>query len=241
MSLLNDRAIGNLLDQARRNRRCTLSEPETKEILRLAGIPTPRETIAHSAEEAVDAAERFGFPVVLKIVSADVPHKSDVGGVRLGLKTPEEVRRAYEEIFGSVGSRCPDARLEGVLVQETVCGTELILGTMTDPQFGPVLMFGLGGVFVEALDDVAFRIIPITNGDAREVIQEIKGAPLLNGYRGSPRISQKSLATILVKLSDLAGRFRDTIREIDINPLIVAGHRSVAVDGLIALHEENRV
>lgn len=239
MSLPKDRAIGDLLAEARRSGRLSLTEPETKKILTLAGIPTPRETLVRSAAEAVDAAQAFGFPVVLKVVSPDVPHKSDVGGVMLGLESPAAVRRAHQEILATVGLHCKGARLEGVLVQETVRGLEVIVGTMTDPQFGPVLMFGLGGIFVEALNDVAFRVIPITSDDAQEILEEIRGAALLNGYRGSPPVNQKYLAGILLKISDLAARFHDSIREIDINPLVVTANRSVAVDGLMNLHESD--
>ena len=241
MSLSKDRVIGNLLGRARRSGRRNLTEPETKEILALAGIPTTRETLVRSAAEAVHAAQKFGFPVVMKVVSPDIPHKSDVGGVKLDLQSPGAVRSAYREILASVRSNCNGVRLEGVLVQETVRGLEVILGTMTDPQFGPILMFGLGGVFVEALHDVVFRVVPITSHDAREILEEIRGAALLNGYRGSAPVNRKVLAGILVKLSELAGRFHDSIREIDINPLVVTANRSVAVDGLMTLHEGNPV
>jgi len=241
MSVPKDRTIGRLLDRARRSGRCSLTEPETREILSLAGISTPRERLVRSAAEAVKAAQELGFPVVMKVVSPDIPHKSDIGGVKLGLKSPEAVRSAYREILASVGKHCATASVEGILVQETVQGLEVILGTMTDPQFGPVLMFGLGGVFVEALDDVAFRVIPITNDDAREILNGIRGTALLDGYRGSPPANRKDLAGVLMKLSDLAGRFHDSIREIDINPLVVTANRSVAVDGLMTLYEGNPV
>jgi succinyl-CoA synthetase beta subunit len=237
MSVLKERAIEDLLARARRSGRRTLTEPESKAILKLAGIPAPRETLARTAAEAAEAARQLGFPVVLKIVSPDIPHKSDAGGVRLGVSSPAAVRKVFVEILASAGSRCPGARLEGVLVQETVRGLEVIAGTMTDRQFGPVLMFGLGGVFVEALDDVAFRIIPIDRGDARGILAGIRGARLLNGFRGSRPVNREKLASVLVNLSSLAGRFRDSIREIDINPLMATGDGSVAVDGLITLHE----
>jgi len=231
------RAIGQLLAEAQRNGRRTLTEPESKAILKLAGIPVAREQLARNAAEAVEAAEALGFPVVLKVVSPDIPYKSDAGGVRLSLESPGAVRRAFRETLDSVAVRCPGAPVEGMLVQEALRGLEAIAGSMTDPQFGPVLLFGLGGIFVEALRDVSFRIIPMTPAEARRMLAGIRGARLLHGFRGSPPVDQDRLAGILVRLSALAGHFRESIREIDVNPLVVTTHTGIAVDGLITFHE----
>src|SRR3990172_6041676 len=153
-------SIAEVIDKARSQGRAVLSEIESKQVLEEAGIPVARALLASTAKEAAQAAESLGFPVVLKIVSPDVTHKSDVGGVKLGLSSAKDVEAAFGEIVSSVKQRQPDARIEGVAVQKMAApGTEVIVGMSKDPQFGPVLMFGLGGVFVEVLKDVAFRIV----------------------------------------------------------------------------------
>ena len=171
-------AIRELLAKALQAGRRTLTETESKQILTLAGIRVPRETVVPNASEAVRAAQELGFPVVLKVVSPDISHKSDVGGVKLGLNSPEAVRQACEEMLDNVRTRCPQAHVEGVLAGEMLRGLEVILGTATDATFGPVVMFGLGGVLVECLEDVAFRMIPLDRQNAGEMLSEIKGAPL---------------------------------------------------------------
>ncbi|MFB3052900.1 MAG: acetate--CoA ligase family protein, partial [Dehalococcoidia bacterium] len=169
-------SIVDAIDRAKSGGRTVLTEIESKQILEEAGIPTASARLATSADEAVKAAKELGYPVVLKIVSPDVTHKSDVGGVRLGLDSPEAVTAAFSEISEAVKRHEPKARIEGVAVQKMARpGIEVIVGMSKDPQFGPVLMFGLGGVLVEVLKDVSFRIVPLEPRDARQMVREIKG------------------------------------------------------------------
>ena len=154
------------------------------------GFIVPRGGITASADEAAALATRIGFPVVLKIVSPDIIHKTDVGGVELGLDSEDGVRAAFSRIMSGIGEEMPQARIEGVSVEE-MCeqGIEIIIGLNNDGQFGPVVMFGLGGIFTEVLDDVSFRVLPITPDDAQNMIREIQGRALLEGYRGRPAVS----------------------------------------------------
>ncbi|MDP6127703.1 MAG: acetate--CoA ligase family protein, partial [Dehalococcoidales bacterium] len=162
-----------------------LTEIEAKELLKQAGIDVVDTQLAASKEAALSISQQIGFPVVLKIVSTEVLHKTDAGGVKLGLETAAQVEAAYDDIMKSIKKEFPDARIQGVSVQKMARpGVEVIIGISTDTQFGPVLMFGLGGILVEVLKDVSFRIVPLARRDVREMIREIKGYPLLEGYRG---------------------------------------------------------
>jgi acyl-CoA synthetase (NDP forming) len=173
--------------------------------------------------------------VVLKIASADIIHKSDAGGVKVGLKNKREVEKAYGEIMKAAKGKFPKAKIEGAAVQKMARpGTEVIVGTFKDAQFGPVIMFGLGGIFVEVLKDVSFRIVPIERRDAAEMIKEIKGYPLLKGYRGMEPASLPALEDILLKVSDLVAKTPE-IKELDINPIIAYKDSAVAVDARIVL------
>jgi acetate---CoA ligase (ADP-forming) len=193
---------------------------------------------ATSAEDAVRAADRVGYPVVVKIDSPDVAHKSDVGGVRVGCANADDVRRAFTEMLADVRRRAPTPRIDGVLVQQMIArGIEMILGVKTDPLFGPAIVVGFGGVFVEVLRDVAVRVPPIDVGDAREMIDELRGAALLHGARGRSPADVGALAETIVKLAALADTHRDRLKALDINPLIVLDEGSgvVAVDWLVEL------
>lgn len=214
-----------------------LSESEGKEILRSCGIRTTREGLAVNEAEAVQIAARLGYPVALKIDSPDIPHKTEAGGVRLNLDTPEKVRDAYREILQAARKYRPDARLNGILVQEMLTGgIEVIAGISRDPVFGPTVLFGLGGIFVEALADVSLRIAPLNLADADEMLREIKGARILSGLRGKPPADRDALIDVLLKLSQLALAFPQ-IAELDINPLFVyAQGRGVrAADAFITI------
>ena len=179
--MVTSQVLADALAQGKR----FLNEVESKEVLRDAGISTTETHLATSKEDAVSLAEKVGFPVVLKIISPQIVHKSDIGGVRLGLNGKEEVSNTYDEMISQVKAKEPAAAIEGVSVQSMARpGVEVIMGMSKDPQFGPVLMFGLGGVLVEVLKDVSFRIVPLVKRDAQEMIKEIKGHPLLEGYRG---------------------------------------------------------
>jgi acyl-CoA synthetase (NDP forming) len=211
-----------------------LTEGECKEVLQGIGIAVTREGLAASAREAVDLARQIGYPVVLKIASPDIAHKTEVGGIRLGLDSDKEVRRAYSEIIAAAKAARPDALIRGVLVQEMVSGgIEVIVGTTEDPVFGPVVMFGLGGVFVEALKDVSFRIVPIVRHDAAEMVREIKGFRVLQGMRGRPPADLEAIEDVILKVSRLVEAWGGRIRELDINPLIVFPQGAKVVDALI--------
>ena len=228
-------SIASIIDKARADRRTLLTEVESKDILEEAGIPTARARLASSAQEAAKIAREIGFPVALKIVSPDISHKSDVGGVKLGLKTQEEVTAAFDEIIAAAKKAQPKAKVDGVSVQQMARpGVEVIMGMTQDPQFGPVLMFGLGGIFVEVLKDVSFRLVPIAARDARQMVQEIKGHPLLEGYRGQEPADIEALEKLLLRLSDFIEKHPE-ISELDLNPIFAYNDGALAVDARIVL------
>jgi acetyl-CoA synthetase (ADP-forming) len=212
-----------------------LLESEAKTVCVEYGIPVTRFEVAKSEAEAVKFAEAIGFPVVLKVVSPDIIHKSDVGGVIVGLKNAGEVRDAYKKILENVKKHRADAKIVGILVQEMApASTEVIVGAIEDPQFGPALMFGLGGIFVEILRDVAFRIAPIDEDEAREMISEVKAYPLLKGYRNLPPADIEAIVKILVNTSRLVMEHQE-IKELDLNPIMVYGRGAKTVDARIIL------
>ncbi|MFF7395377.1 acetate--CoA ligase family protein [Achromobacter sp. NPDC008082] len=214
----------------------TYNEVEAMEVLRLAGIPVPDCTLAADADTAVAAAARASGPVVLKVVSPDILHKSDVGGVKLNLSGEDAVRRGHAAILDSVHSHRPDARIDGVLVAPMAPkGVECIVGVHGDPVFGPVVMFGLGGVFVEVLKDVSFRLAPFDRTQAMAMIREIKGYALLQGARGTPPCDIGALADALAALSQFAHAHRDDFSSIEINPLLALpdGQGALALDAVL--------
>ncbi|HQK06315.1 MAG TPA: acetate--CoA ligase family protein [Spirochaetota bacterium] len=221
-----------ILKQAIAKRQKALSEFDSKQLMKMAGIPVSRNYLAKSKEEALDYAQKLGFPVVLKGCSDTLTHKTELGMVKLKLKTKEDVANAYDEITGK------GIPLDGVLVQEWLDGDnrEFVLGSIKDPQFGPCVMFGLGGVFTEALQDVSFRVAPITSIDAYEMMDELRTKKLLGPFRGSPAVDKEMLARALVGLSELINTYEE-IAEIDINPIIINGDKPVAVDALVILKQ----
>jgi acyl-CoA synthetase (NDP forming) len=227
----------SILDQAEKEGRSILTEFESKRILRQAGIPVVETRLAKTQKEAVSLSRKMGFPVVLKISSPEVIHKSDSGGVKLSLNNAAEVKKAYDEILKKVKKQYPEAAVHGVSVQKMVRpGTEVIIGTSKDPQFGPVIMFGLGGIFVELLKDVSFRVIPVKRKDAQEMIQEIKGYPLLKGYRGKEPASITALVEIILKISKFIEQ-NSQVKELDLNPIFAYRDKAVAVDARIILEK----
>ncbi|MCH8346238.1 MAG: acetate--CoA ligase family protein [Chloroflexi bacterium] len=228
-------SIVDVIDRAKSEGRTVLTEIESKQILGEAGIPTTGARLATNADEAVDAAKELGYPVVLKVVSPDVTHKSDVGGVRLGLDSPETVTAAFAEISEAVKRQEPNARIEGVAVQKMARpGIEVIVGMSKDPQFGPVLMFGLGGVLVEVLKDVSFRIVPLEPRDARQMVREIKGFPVLQGFRGQDPADLEALEKLLLKVSAFVDAHPE-IEELDLNPVFAYKDGALAVDARIVV------
>lgn len=218
--------------------RATLSERESEALLAGWGVGSAREALAGSAEEAAEAAARLGFPVVLKVDSPDIPHKTEAGVVCLGLRDAAEVRGAYAAVLANAKAYAPGARIAGVSVQEMVTnGVEVIVGVIADPQLGPVLLFGSGGVMVEVYNDVALRRCPITRAEAEAMIAEVKGARLLHGFRGAPPSDLAALADVLVRVSHLAIHMEPHLAELDINPLVVlpSGQGVKALDALVVL------
>jgi acyl-CoA synthetase (NDP forming) len=225
----------SILDEVKREGRSILTEFESKRILKQIGVPVVETRLAKNQKEAVSISQGIGFPVVLKITSPDVVHKTDSGGVKLGLKNASEVKKAYDDILKSVKKKYPRALIHGISVQKMVPpGTEVIIGTSKDPQFGPVIMFGLGGVFVEVLKDVSFRVIPVGRRDAQEMIQEIKGFALLRGFRGSEPANISALVGMILKISKLINE-NPQIREMELNPVLAYKDKALAVDARIIL------
>ena len=226
-----------IINKARREGRSLLTEIEAKELLKQAGVSVIDTSLAASREEAISISRRFGFPVVLKIASPDIVHKSDAGGVKLGLKTSKQVGKAYDDILGAISQKYPQAMIQGVSVQKMARpGVEVIIGMSQDAQFGPVVMFGLGGILVEILKDVSFRIVPLTRRDAGEMIREIKGYPLLEGYRGQEPVDVSNLEELLLKVSDFVEQ-NPEVKELDLNPIFAYSDGAVAVDARVVLEE----
>ncbi len=224
-----------VVDTARREGRTLLTEIEAKGFLKEAGLNVVDTRLARSEDEAVSIARELGFPVVLKIASPDVVHKTDAGGVKLNLKTSAQVAKAYEDIMRSVKEKHPLAKVQGVSVQKMAKpGVEVIIGMSKDAQFGPVIMFGLGGVWVEVLKDVSFRIVPLEARDAHEMVQEIKGRPLLEGYRGQEAVDVANLEKMILKVSGFVEQHPE-VKELDLNPVVAYKDGAVAVDARVVL------
>ncbi len=226
-----------IIKKAKNQGRVLLTEIESKELLKRSGVSVVDTKLATSKEEAIALSKQFGFPVVIKIVSPDITHKSDVGGVKLGLKTAKQAGEAYDDILKAIKRKQPQATVEGVSVQKMARpGVEVIIGMFQDAQFGPVLMFGLGGILVEILKDVSFRIVPLTRRDARETIREIKGYPLLEGFRGQEAVDISKLEEMLLKVSNFAEQHPE-VKELDLNPIFAYSDGAIAVDARVILKD----
>lgn len=227
-----------IITSALKSGRTVLTEVESKQLIAHAGIPVVETKLAESKTEAIAIAKKVGFPVVLKVVSPDIIHKSDIGGVKLGLANATQVGKAYTEIMAAAKKAKKKADIHGVSVQKMAKpGVEIIMGMSKDAQFGPVLMFGLGGVFVEVLKDVAFRIVPLVRRDASQMIREIKGYPILEGYRGHEPANITKLEDMLLKLSDFIDK-TPQIKELDLNPIFAYKDGAVAVDARVILESQ---
>ena len=227
----------DIIESARKEARSVLTELESKELLRGLGIPTTQMRLATSKDEAVSMSSEIGYPCVLKVSSEDITHKSDAGGVRVGLASESEAAQAYDDIMSSCKEKFPKAVIEGVTVQDMARpGLEVIVGMATDPQFGPVLMFGLGGVWVEVLKDVSFKIVPLTKDDAAKAVREIRAARLLDGFRGSEPVDTAALEGILLRVSDFVAKTPE-VKEMDLNPIFAYPDGAIAVDARVILGE----
>jgi len=219
----------DVIEKALKEGRKTLSEYESRQVIESAGVAVAAAALTKTKEEAIREAEQMGYPVAMKGCSAELSHKTEAGMVALNVNSAQDVAQVFDALTGKVKN------LDGVLVEKMVRGSrELVIGLSQDSSFGPCVMFGLGGIFTEALKDVTFRVAPLTKQDALEMIDEIKTKKLLGEFRGSPAVDRNALAKALVGIGDLAIKY-EAIAEIDINPLIVCGDKPVAVDALVVL------
>lgn len=221
-----------ILEQAKKDGQSNLDLARARDVLAAAGIRYNRSATARDEEEAIRCAETIGYPVVVKVVSPDVIHKSDVGGVVLDVADAEMLRDACAGIRYRISKHQPDARIAGFTIEEQVKGTEVIVGMSRDPDFGPLMMVGMGGLFVEVYKDVTFRLLPLERRDALDMIDEIRAQPLLDGARGRPVLDRAELAEVLLRISDLVEKVPE-IRELDLNPLVITTHGLVAIDARV--------
>jgi acetyltransferase len=238
-----DRAMGRFASvtragsaPARRNLGSgVLSHGATEKLLQSYGIPLVPGAMVQSAQEAAQAADKLGYPCVLKVASVDIPHKTEFGALRLGLENRAAVETAYDEMMSRVCAAKPDANIEGVIVQKQIKGVECLLGISRDEQLGPTMVLGLGGVFVEILKDVALRVPPVTAAEARRALESLKGCAVFSGVRGAPPADIDALAEMAARLSWLAYDLRDDVAELDLNPVVVltSGQGAFAVDALL--------
>jgi len=232
---MRDSKIDKIFKEAEEEGRNFLFEHEAKKLFAMYDMPVTKIHVAKTEEEAVEAAEKIGYPIVLKIVSPQILHKSDAGGVIVGVEDEIGIRNGFNKIINNAKAYKQDAEITGVLVQEMAPkGTEIIVGSTTDPTFGPTLMFGLGGIFVEILKDVSFRVAPITKQDAAEMIEEIKAVKILEGARGMPPSHKPTLADILFKTSKMLMECPE-IKELDMNPILAYPDGARIVDARIIM------
>lgn len=226
---------GKILETVREKGRRVLSVYESKKVLELEGFPINKFELASSKEEAIQIAQKMNFPLVAKIVSTQIVHKTDIAGVIVGLRDLDEVMEAYDQIIAAAHDKTKEAKIDGVLLEEMVKdGTEIIIGSTIDPVFGRIIMFGLGGVFVEVLEDVSFRLVPLTRYDAKEMIGEIKAAKVLDGFRGRPPADKEAIENLILKTAEFVIKY-DKISEFDMNPVFALKKGATIVDARIVL------
>src|ERR1700749_4541781 len=223
-------AVRKVLDQVKSDGRTSLTAPEGKLVCDAYGIPVPKEGVATSATEAAKIATEMGFPVVMKIVSPDILHKTEAGGVMVGVKTAEDVEKNYATILANARKYRSDARIEGIQVQQMLPGgQEVIVGAVTDGSFGKLVAFGLGGVLVEVLKDITFRLAPVTKQDALSMLDGIQAHEMLKGVRGGDPVDRDALADVIVKVSQLVSDFSEIV-ELDLNPVFATKKDAIAAD-----------
>ncbi|HET9146587.1 MAG TPA: acetate--CoA ligase family protein, partial [Acetobacteraceae bacterium] len=228
-------AVRRILEQAKKDGRDALTAPEGKALCDAYGIAVPGEALAKSADEAAREAGKMGFPVVLKIVSRDILHKTEAGGVLVGLKSEDEVRRGYDTIIANAKKYKADAAIDGIQVQQMLTGgQEVIIGSVTDDSFGKLVAFGMGGVLVEVLKDITFRLAPVEKQEAMSMINGIQAAEMLHGVRGSEPANVDALADMIVRVSRLVSDFPE-ISELDLNPVFASAKGAIAADVRIVL------
>jgi len=238
---VNTEAVKQVLERAKQDGRYAIGDAEAWDILKAYGLSIPRSVLAKTPQEAVEVAGEIGYPVVLKIASPDILHKTDVGGVKVGLETPDQVQDAFELMIYRTERYLPDAQIWGCQVQEMAPpgGLEVLIGMNRDPQFGPLVTFGLGGIYVEALKDVTFRVAPFTRLEAQAMLEEIRSKVLLEGIRGKPPVDKEAIIDTLLRMGQLVQEFPE-IAEFDINPLIVypKDQGAIAIDMRLVLSSE---
>src|SRR6201982_1935682 len=229
-------AVGKVLDQVKADQRTSLTAPEGKLVCDAYGIAVPHEGLAKSAADAAKIASDMGFPVVMKIVSPDILHKTEAGGVVVGVKTAADAERAYDTILANAKKYKADARIEGIQVQQMLAGgTEVIVGSITDASFGKLVAFGLGGVLVEVLKDITFRLAPASKDDALSMLDGIQAHDMLKGVRGGDPVNREALAEVIVKVSQLVTDFPEIV-ELDLNPVFATKKDAVAADVRIVVN-----
>jgi len=216
-----------LLKEAIEQKRKVLTVQESKKMLEKEGFPVNPTGFGQNLPEILTIAKKIGFPVAMKVSSEDIIHKSDVGGVVTGIRSESELEEQYEVMQQIISQKLPNAKIEGIIIEKMESGVELLIGSTLDPMFGPILAFGLGGIYVEILKDVVFRLIPIEPEDATEMLSEIKAAKILNGVRGQPPVDKKALVDLLIKTSNFIAN-NPEIEELDLNP-VFANEKGVSV------------
>ena len=222
-----------IIERALNEGRTTLSEYESKQVLASYGIPVTKELLVNNLQDLINATEEIGYPLVLKGCSSGIAHKTEKGLIRVDIRNEAEAKAAFEEIAANIGTE------DAILVQEMVKGQrELVIGLTRDPQFGPCVMFGLGGIFTEILKDISFRVAPLEERDALEMMQDIKGHKILEAVRGMEAADLNIFSNILIKVGQI-GLENEHVKEIDINPVIISGNQPVAVDALVVLDKNS--
>ncbi|MGD0422920.1 MAG: acetate--CoA ligase family protein [Candidatus Bathyarchaeia archaeon] len=236
-------SASSIITKARAQNRTALLEPEAKSICRAYGLSVPKFKVATRLNQAVKFAEKIGFPVAMKIVSPDIIHKTEAGGVLLNIHTGNEVEKGFSKLVSNAKAFKKTVRVDGVLIEHMArAGLEVIVGGMRDDQFGPVVMFGLGGIFTEVLDDVSFGLAPIEKLDAREMIRGIRGYRALTGFRDQPPVDERAIASIVIQTSKIMNE-NQQIGQIDLNPVMAYRRGCSVVDArmlLASTHETNR-
>ena len=223
-----------LLKEAIEQKRKVLTVQESKKMLEKEGFPVNPTGFGQNLPEILTIAKKIGFPVAMKVSSEDIIHKSDVGGVVTGIRSESELEEQYEVMQQVISQKLPNAKIEGIIIEKMESGVELLIGSTLDPMFGPILAFGLGGIYVEILKDVVFRLIPIEPEDATEMLIEIKAAKILNGVRGQPPVDKKALVELLIKTSNFIAN-NPEIEELDLNPVFASEKGVSVVDARIIL------
>jgi acetyl-CoA synthetase (ADP-forming) len=232
---MRDQKVDQIFAVAQKENRKFLYEHEAKMLCSLYGVPITKIEVAKTEDAAVEAAKKIGFPIVLKIVSAQVLHKSDAGGVVVGINDEKGIREGYQKIITNIKKNVPTAVIDGILVQEMAPkGTEIIIGSTVDATFGPTVMFGLGGIFVEILKDVSFRLVPISKEDAWEMLDEIKAKKMLDGPRGTAKADKETIVATILAVSKMLMECPE-IKELDMNPVLVYEKGARAVDARVIL------